>query len=351
MNQQRPHSLVSNMHGESVAVLVRNLIAKHKDKSDLHITRVLGCLVVVSDGKVIEIETSQALRCCPLQSFLSKSDVEDYIYEKIEQFGHFTSRREIIRSDIAIPFGTSEMLMYALRKKVIDCAVVVCDGAGTVITSDANVVQGIGARMNGLFYTTPIKKVQRKLLNLGCVIFDDVLIDQTRGVRKAIELGYRRIAVTVNTASDDSFAELRKLDGKYDQSAVELTIIALCATSASRERAHEATTLADIAWSCASRYMREMSKHAFLQITAGIPIFVFTSRGLNMVIAYSDEQGAVTMRNLDRNKQYLLFTTYSCDSRHFRGAPISLLNLGNHKLYLIEATLPVPGKSTPEPLR
>jgi hypothetical protein len=97
--------------------------------------------------------------------------------------------------------------------------------------------------------------------------------------------------------------------------------------------------------------MREFGKYSFLQITAGIPVFVFTSRGLALVIAYSDEQGAITLKALDRSKQYLLATTQSYDSKYFKGEAISLVALGNRKLYLFEATLPVPGKSTPEPLR
>ena len=74
--------------------------------------------------------------------------------KKIAEFGFFTSRRGIIRKDIAVPFGASEILMYCMKKEIIDAAVIVCDGAGTVIVNKPEIVQGIGARMNGLFFTS-----------------------------------------------------------------------------------------------------------------------------------------------------------------------------------------------------
>jgi len=55
------------------------------------------------------------------------------------------------------------MMMYALKKGGIDAAVTVCDGAGTVISDSPSLIQGIGARMNGLFYTTPIPEVIQRI--------------------------------------------------------------------------------------------------------------------------------------------------------------------------------------------
>lgn len=43
-----------------------------------------------------------------------------------------------------VSFGASEMLMDSMNEGIIDCAVVVCDGAGTVIVPHAEMVQGIG---------------------------------------------------------------------------------------------------------------------------------------------------------------------------------------------------------------
>ena len=43
-----------------------------------------------------------------------------------------------------------------------------------------------GARMNGLFYTSPIPEVQAKLRACGCLVFDDARIDQVAGLRRAV---------------------------------------------------------------------------------------------------------------------------------------------------------------------
>ena len=53
---------------------------------------------------------------------------------KIKRFGFFTDKRSFSLQRTQVPFGASEMLMRALENKIIDAAVIVCDGAGTVIT-------------------------------------------------------------------------------------------------------------------------------------------------------------------------------------------------------------------------
>ena len=53
------------------------------------------------------------------------------------------------------------MIMYALERGGIDATITVCDGAITVIASNPHYLQGIGARMNGLFFTSPIEEVVR----------------------------------------------------------------------------------------------------------------------------------------------------------------------------------------------
>ena len=178
------------------------------DYDDLHITRMMHGFVAVSHGEIIKV-TEPRLRYCPLVAYLynrpgGSDDVEavkqmmiENTREKIARFGHFTERREIQRGDIAVPYGASEMIMFAMRKGHFDCAVTVCDGAGTVLCDQPDLVQGIGARMNGTFYTTPIPAVISRLEEHGChVPFPDTAeINQVGGLRRAAELGYKRIAV------------------------------------------------------------------------------------------------------------------------------------------------------------
>ena len=314
------------------------LIAKHRHLPDLHVTRILGAWVVVAGGEVVEVDRSGALQCCPLQSLLSDADIEDYAREKIAELKQFTADREVWRETLGVPFGASEMMMFALRKGVLDAAVTVCDGAGTVVATVPEVVQGIGARMNGLFFTSPIPAVQAKLRESGCIVFDDARLDQLAGLRAAIAAGHRRIAVTVNGRLGERLADVRRIEG---EAGVEVTLAVVCTTGVSDERADEIVATADIAWTCASRAMREKSAGARLQVTQGIPVFVYTDRGLGFLAAYSDDAGAALLRGLGPARHYLLAA----------GGRGPRLRLGESRLALCESPLPVRSRNEPWPLR
>jgi len=168
---------------------------------DLHVLRFYSSFVTVSRGKVLKA-TRPYLEYCPLAaSFYSeirrqagrgmeetREAIKKIIEKKIAEFGFFTENRKFSGSAIAVPYGASEILMSAMKKKLIDAAVIVCDGAGTVIVDRPDIVQGIGARMNGLFFTSPIDFVRERLRRNGCkVLFPDALIDQVRGAEIAAE--------------------------------------------------------------------------------------------------------------------------------------------------------------------
>jgi len=314
------------------------LIAKYRHLPDFHLTRILGAWVAIAGGEVLEVDRSQALACCPLQSLLSDADIEDYAGEKIAELKQFTAERDVWRDTLGVPFGASEMMMFALRKGAIDAAITACDGAGTVVTHVPEVVQGIGARMNGLFYTSPIPEVQAKLKGHGCLVFDDARLDQVAGLRAAIEAGHRHIAVTVNGRFGPPLSAVREVERAE---GVEVTLLVVCTTGVSEARVDEIVATADLAWTCASRPMRERSAGARLQVTQGIPIFVYTARGVEFLAAYSDAVGAELLRGLDPAKHYLL-------AAHGGG---SRLRLGESSLAVVEAPLPVRSRNEPRPLR
>jgi putative methanogenesis marker protein 8 len=237
-----------------------------------------------------------------------------------------------------VPYGTSEMFMMAMRRGIVDCAITASDGAGSIVSEDPSVVQGVGARMNGVFYTTPIKEVIEKYRALGCVVFDDARIDQVRAIRAAASAGYRRLAVTVNGFYGDSYREVRGLEREL---GIDITLAAVCTTGVSDERAQELTRHADIGWSCASGHVRRLANSAILQLTYGIPIFVYSGKGLDLMAAYSDEQGAARLKNLQQDEQYILATDV-------KGEKIAV---GKGHLYLARATLPVIKGKQPDPLR
>jgi len=159
---------------------------------DLHVMRFYSAFVAVSDERVVKVTTPQLNHCVLADSLYRmmrgaarsggekfKEAVKRVVEGKIAEFGFFTERRRLFRKDIAIPYGASEMMMVALRKGILDAAVLVCDGAGTVIATSPGAAQGIGARMNGLFLTSPIESIRKEIERRGShVPFADGAIRQ-----------------------------------------------------------------------------------------------------------------------------------------------------------------------------
>jgi len=321
---------------------------KHVEKTyykDLHVIRFYSSYIVISNGRVIEV-TNPCMAYCPLAGFLYKNinlsgnpslikkAIIQSIESKISEFGYFTERRELLRKDIAIPYGASEILMYALKKKSIDAAVVVCDGAGTVIVNKPEVVQGIGARMNGIFYTSPIQGIIRKLEKTGShVISQDGTIDQIKGIEKAASLGYKNIAVTINASMDVPVSMLRKIESDFK---ISLTSLAVCTTGLNRDRIQEIGKYTDIVWSCASEELRMViGKKAILQLSRKIPVFVLTKKGLDLVSNYSSQKAHI--KSLDLSKQYII--AGGCKGKKIK--------MGNFNVCLNEAELPIRHKKEP----
>ena len=311
---------------------------------DLHVTRMYSSFVAISKGKVFKM-TEPFLEYCPLADSLynniegesPKEAIGKAVEDKILKFGHFTANRELRREDIAIPYGASELLMYAMRGNVIDSAVVVCDGAGTVIVNEPAIVQGIGARMNGLFYTSPISTIIDKLReeNSYVVFPETASIDQSTGLKKAAELGYKNIAVTINACMEEELSKIKEIEKKHNISAIS---VAVCTTGISKERIEEIVKYADLVWSCASEEVRKAGEKAILQLSTKIPVFVLTEKGLDLVEAYfSDER---PIKDLDLRKQYLI-------SGRYKGKRIKM---GNFVTYLTEAKLPIRSEKEPRPL-
>jgi hypothetical protein len=92
-------------------------------------------------------------------------------------------------------------------------------------------------------------------------------IDQIEGLRRAIELGYKKIAVTINGYAGEDLSEVKRLEDD-----VSITSLVVCTSGIEKERAEEITSYADLAWSCASLYMREIvGRKARIQVATKIP--------------------------------------------------------------------------------
>ncbi len=319
----------------------------NRNKRDIHIIKYYSAVVTISNGQVIKV-TDPTLMFCPLAKHLYKDfkniknndqeaikqAIKGAIASKIRDYGLFTEQRQFNFPAVSIPYGASEMLRYALKKKAIDAAVVVCDGAGTVITSRPALVQGIGARMNSLLLTTPIPGIIKKLKTAGGqVIFKDAQIDQYQGVKKAIAAGYKTIAVTI---SGDAVEELKELCLLEKRNQVKIVSLVLCTTGITNDKIAMIRDYADLVWSCASLDIRRLiGPVAMIQLSQLIPVFVLTSQGVNFVSAYATEKKLIN--KLDFNKQYLI-------SHEYGGQGV---NLGGFRAYIRESHLPVSKDKAP----
>jgi len=251
-----------------------------------HIVEMMGkTRVVVKDGKIIEVGEPE-IEWCPLIAKLSgiqkitSEEVERNVEYKIREYGMFTAKRQLLGHDTYVAFGASEIMMSGLRSGFLETTVTACDGAGTVISNNPELVQGIGGRMSGLVETEPIEDVITGIQRLGGKVLNPstATIDPVKGVRKSSELGYRKIAVTI--ANSQTAKKLRELEAEL---GLDLIVIAVHVTGVSKEEAQNLLENSDIVISCASKYIRELAK-PLVQVAAAIPLFALTKKGKELVI-------------------------------------------------------------------
>ena len=248
-----------------------------------------GARVLVENGKVAVL-TDPAVCSCPYVKAVYKIDkidreaVKRIVEQKIRDYGYFTPNR-CLKSDLIVPFGSSEMISSVMGD-LIDCAVVVCDGAGSVITWNPELVQGIGARMNGLIRTSPIKEVIERIKKEGGDVLEDPRIDQVEAVKKAVKMGFKRIAVTVIGLHARSIAELREVERK---NGISLCIFSTCNTLV-KEEDLKYLELADVVCASASKIIIErIGPKALIQLGISIPVFILTEKGKRIALRYLEK--------------------------------------------------------------
>jgi len=182
----------------------------------MHIMELLGrCRVKVKDEKVVEA-TEPLIEWCPLfdkvrgiKKITSEAAARNAEF-RIREHGMFTPRRKLEMKTF-VSFGASETLMTGISRGLIEAAVTVCDGAGTVVSDSPSLVQGMGGWISGLLETEPIPEVIEYIERKGGTVLSprDAKIDQVEGARIAAQR-YKRFAVTV--ADAETAFELRKLE-------------------------------------------------------------------------------------------------------------------------------------------
>ncbi|MFQ6057217.1 MAG: methanogenesis marker 8 protein [Methanosarcinales archaeon] len=269
-------------------------------KKDRHIMEALGkTRVVVEEGKVVEVGDPRT-EYCPIfdkvrgiKKFTPETAKENVEF-RIKDFGMFTENREL-EMEMFVGFGASETFMTALRQRLIDASVTVCEGAGTVITNNPKLTQGMGSRVSGIMETSPIPKLIKRIEEAGGIVLDPktAIIDQQSGVRKAIELGYKKIGVTVLKTKDAQ--KCRKIEKEHN---AEVILFGVHTTSMEKEEAKQFVELVDMTAGCISKWVRKyVEGKVIAQFGTAIPIFAITQRGKKLLLRRAEEISAPILLN------------------------------------------------------
>ncbi|MDH5754363.1 MAG: DUF2099 family protein [Candidatus Bathyarchaeota archaeon] len=251
-----------------------------------------GARVRISE-KGIEGLSEPLIEYCPLHEALygtKKIDVKAVLKSvemKIAGFG-FCCRNRAFKAEPIVAYGASEMMSVWLEKKLIDCAVVVCEGAGTVITTNGKLVQAIGARLTGVIRTSPIREVIEHIGANSGIVLDEASarIDQFEGVRRAFDLGFKRVAVSVAGFQAKAISEIRDFAAG---AGLDVLVFSVCNTCVSKADVKHITK-ADVVCASASKMLRtKIGNKALLQLGVTIPVYALTEKGKRLVLAYLSE--------------------------------------------------------------
>ena len=252
---------------------------------DEHVMEALGrARVVIRDGKVVEVGEPE-LKYCPIfDKFrgikeLTKEEIRKNMQFRVDDFGMCKANRKLRMRDY-LSFGVSEMISTAMAEGTMDAAVIVCEGAGTVVLDEPDMVQGIGGRVSGLVSTTPIPELVERIGKDRVLEPETAKIDQIAGARKAIAMGYKNIAVSVAKGSQaKKVKELEKANP-----GVNLYTFVVHTSGMSEDEAVDVFNYADIATGCASKHIRGIGhgKQVYY-VGDSVPIFGITARGRQII--------------------------------------------------------------------
>ncbi|HAB67472.1 MAG TPA: hypothetical protein DCE23_08910 [Firmicutes bacterium] len=298
----------SNINGNKVARKLNEVIRDFYSKKEMHITRMFGSYVILEriDGELKAVEaTPVPIKYCPLMVKLlrevggSNSDefIEAIRTENVDvqvkmmcelidnvviKGGYFDTNRPLNSCEANVLFGASETISSAFKSNMLDAAIIVSNNLGTIITTNDTNTQGAVKRMTGLFYTSPDKNIMEEAINSKIIpVFPySAKIDQVEGVKEAIRRGYKRIAVTLAAYDNELWEEIAKLENN----GIVIYKFGLCSTGISRKTAQMMLENADIVWSCASKYVKELIEpNAIAQVGIKIPVHIMTGKGWELV--------------------------------------------------------------------
>jgi len=256
----------------------------------MHIMELLGKSRVKVEGEEVLDASEPLIEWCPLfdkirgiKKVTAESAAANMEF-RIQNHGMFSARRKL-KMGIFVGFGASESMMTGIKTGIIDAAVTVCDGAGSVITANADLVQGMGGYISGLVKTDPIPEVIEGIRAMDGHVLSplDGKIDQIEGAAYAAAAGYKKFAVTVADASSaEKLRELEKAAG------VRIMIVGVHLTGINPDEAARLLAVADIVTGCASKHIREQVK-PLVQVGTAVPLFGLTRWGKELLVERAKE--------------------------------------------------------------
>lgn len=252
--------------------------------NDRHVIEALGkAEVVIENGKITYIGEPVVDYCSIFDNGqhngdLTKEFIKSNINKRIEEFGMCTPQRSFDVED-TMSFGTSETLKTNMINGNVDCVVGACEGVGTLLIDDADLVQGVGGRVSALISTTPIDEV---IYNVGR---DNVLNPETaelnplKGLEMAIERGYKNIAITI--IPTEMVRDLRQYPKPEN---VNIFIFVVHTTNVSQKEAEMLFDYADVISGCSSINIRETAEER-KPYYAGkkVPLYAVTENGRKLL--------------------------------------------------------------------
>jgi len=246
-------------------------------RKDRHVIEALGMTkVVIEDGKVTFVGEPQ-VTYCPLFAKhrgieeITPGVVRENIEFRIRDFGMCTPERKMRMRDF-LSFGVSELIAMCIREGTLDGAVLVTDGAGTVIVTDPELVQGIGGRISGIVETSPIEEIVEAVGRSNVLDPETAKIDQLAGTQMAFRSGHKKVAVTIAKARD-----AKRIRDAYGN---KVALFAVHTTGASEKEAGVLFDCCDIISGCAAHWVRaEAKKRLVLQAGNKVPVYAVSDFG------------------------------------------------------------------------
>ena len=260
---------------------------------DKHVIEALGrAKITIQDGKVVDVGEPM-IEYCPLFhkhrgiEKLTEDKIAENIQFRIDDFGMCMPNRQLRLKDF-LSFGISEILSTLLADNLIDCAVMVCEGCGTVIVTESELAQGVGGRVSGLVETSPIPELIGEFLPNHVWDEENASIDQVEGFKLAIENGYKNIAVTITLPEDGII--LRELEKEYDD--VNLYLFGVHSTGLTREESEFMFDVCDVQTACANKHLRDIAEEEnIFSVGSSIPIYAGSEKGEEFIKLRLDKIG------------------------------------------------------------